>query len=249
MEFGTTASWCRATGGTLTPPQRRLLLTRIVRQYPVLVRDTVRLLTGVSRPTAAVGGLPTPDVDLLGVALTVCEEQGPQLQGHGLRTWLLGSLLAARADVTVDADELLVAAVAHDVGLAHPVPGEDFTLRSGDAAVAAFAAAGRPLDGAAETRVRDAVVAHTTPGVRAATSPLGWVLQTGATADLLGLGLADLPATVVDQVYAQIPQDGMRTAITRAVAAESAAVPAGRFALLRMTGFSQAVLAAPHRLR
>lgn len=240
-------AWCVRTGGALTSGQRRRLLLEVVGTYPALVADVLRLSAGAEH--GAVAPWPVVGDEVRDAVVAATARQGPALQGHGLRTWALGGLLAEVHGVPFDGDELFVAALAHDVGLTRQVPGEDFTVRSARAAVAAWAAVHGPPAPTVADRLRDAVVAHTTPGVDPAVSPLGWVVQAGAVADLVGRHLADLDAAIVDDVYERFPQGGLRRRITAAVAAEARAVPDGRFALLRRTGFNLAIRAAPHRDR
>lgn len=244
-----TYAWCAATGGALTRPQWLRALRAVVRQYPALVRDLARLALDRGRPDPGDWVLPSVDDDVWTAVEAASSDQGRELQAHGLRTFWFGSLLAAMHGVGVHTDELLVAAAAHDVGLARPVPGEDFTLRSARAAVDLWSAVHGPPGEERAERLRDAVVAHTTPGLDPRRSPLGWAVQAGATADLIGLRLADLPDGVIDDVYRQHPQDGLRRRIVTGIRQEAAAVPAGRFALLRRTGFGLAVRTAPHRGR
>lgn len=245
----TTHDWCARTGGALTGAQRRRLLASVVADYPRLAADVGRLALGRGSAAASERMLPAVDDEVMAAVVAATAHQGPSLQRHGLRTFWFGALLAGLAGVDVDIDELLVASAAHDVGLTSAVEGEDFTLRSAESAVATWTDLYGQPDSQRATRLRDAVVAHATPGVAAATAPLGWAVQAGAVADLVGLRLPELAEGVVDHVYRQHPQDGMRRMITRAIDAEATAVPAGRFALLRRTGFGLAIRVAPHRSR
>lgn len=246
-----TAAWAERTGGALTSSQRRGCVVASLATYARHGRELALLALRVGRPDGDPDRwLPTvPDGALTAAALEACAAQGPEMEGHGLRTWLFGGALAGRDGVALDPEHLHVAAIAHDVGLATPVQGQDFTLRSADAAVAAWAAAGRPLDDAAARTTRDAIVAHTTPGLDPAVEPMGAYLQLGAMVDLVGLRLRDLPEAVVAEVYRRHPQPGFRAALVRAFDAEAEAVPRGRFALLRRLGFTLAVRTAPTRSR
>ncbi len=237
-------AWCRRTGGALTASQRRSLALASLRTYAGHAVGLARLATG--RRPDRVAPLPTPPSDeLLAAALHVARDQGPDVEGHGLRTWLFGSVLAAEDGVALEPDLFCVAAVVHDAGTARAVPGEDFTLRSADVAVEAFAHAGLPLDADAEVRLRDGVVAHATAGVTPERTAIGTYVQAGALLDLAGMRLADLPAEVVDEVFDRHPAGDVRRTITRVIAEEARALPDGRFALSHRLGLSLAVHTSP----
>lgn len=242
-------AWARATGGALTRRQRLHCTAASLSTFAQHGAQLARLATGVGRPEGTPDEwLPAaPDPALSDAALAVARDQGPEIEGHGLRTWLFGAMLAAGDGVDVDHDLLHVAGVCHDAGAARVVEGEDFTLRSAELAVAAFERAGRPLDERAATLLRDGIVAHATPGLDRERDTLGAYVQDGAMLDLVGLRLVHLPAAVVEEVYRRHPQDGVREAIARAVRAEARAVPRGRFALLRRLGLLLAMRVAPNR--
>ncbi len=87
---------------------------------------------------------------------------------------------------------------------------------------------------------------HATPGASvAADGAEAYYVQAGATCDLGGLRLHHLGEQLVAEVLEQHPRTGLTADITARIAAEAAAVPQGRFALLRRTGFALAIRAAP----
>ncbi len=91
---------------------------------------------------------------------------------------------------------------------------------------------------------------HTTPGIDPVTDgPEGFYIQAGATLDLGGLRLCDVPADSVDRVLRDHPREGVTAEITAMIRAEAAAVPGGRFALLKKTGFIPAIRFAPFDAR
>lgn len=240
-----THAWCRATGGALTVAQRRALRLRTLRTLAGHGVGLVRVLLG-RRPADGTVVLPTaPASTLTEAALAAARDQGPDVEAHGLRTWLFGGALAAVDGVAIDPELLHVAGICHDAGLAEVVPGEDFTLRSADVAVSAFEAAGRPLDAPVATALRDGIVAHLTPGVTAPETVLGHYVQAGALLDLSGVRLADLPAGLVREVFARHPAGGIRDSIRRAMKDEARAVPDGRFAQSVRMGLPLAVRLSP----
>lgn len=240
----TSYAWCARTGGALTAAQRRHLVAATLRTYGDHGVGLARLATGRrdERPVR----LPTaPDSGVVALAIEAARDQGPDLEGHGLRTWLFGGALADRDGVALDPELFCVAAIVHDAGAARPVAGQDFTVRSADAAARALAAHGLGEDAPALHAVRDGIVAHATAGLDAGQSPIGFYVQAGAMLDITGLRLADLPVGVVDEVYRRHPAGGIRDTILRLVREEARAVPTGRFALLRRLGLALAVRTTP----
>lgn len=239
-----TYDWCASTGGALTPAQRRRLLARSLAAYADHATGLARLALGRRADGPVV--LPTaPDAALTRAAVEVAADQGPELEGHGFRTWLFGGALAERDGAVLDPELFHVAAICHDAGAAQSVAGEDFTIRSADTAVAAFDRADRPLDADRARQVRDGVVAHTTAGVTVDVSTIGTYVQAGAMLDLAGVRLVDLPRATVDEVFARHPAGAVRDRILRVIRDEAAAVPRGRFAQLRRLGLGLAVRTSP----
>lgn len=236
VEETCTHAWVVATGGSLTAVQRRATRRAALGEAARLPVDRVRAALG-RRPSTGMAPAAPPDSALVAAAVAAAADQGPAMEAHGLRTWLFGDLLARVDGVVVDPEMMCVGGIAHDAGLAAAVPGEDFTVRSAAVAVQAFVDAGRELEAGRAGRLRDAVVAHATPGVAVTDSPEGHYLRAGAGLDLVGLRLADLPADVVASVHQAHPSTGLRRSITRAVAAEGRAVPSGRFAVMNRLGF------------
>lgn len=235
--------WCRRTGGSLTAPQRRRLLAASLRAYSAHARDLVRLATGQRRTEPV--ALPTaPDSGAVDAALKAAAEQGPDLEAHGLRTWLFGGALAALDGVKLDDELFCIAAIVHDAGAAEPVDQEDFTVRSADMGVEALHALGK-TDPDRERQLRDGIVAHLTSGVTVEESAIGTYVQAGAVLDLAGLRLVDLPKGTVEEVFDRHPAGHIRQRIIRVVREESEAVPEGRFAQLRRLGFTLAIQASP----
>ncbi|MEL7208698.1 MAG: hypothetical protein AAGK32_10785 [Actinomycetota bacterium] len=244
-----TERWAIETGGALTAVQRRACRRAALPTYARHAKDLVLLAARLGRASGSVvDWMPAaPDSALTRAALEECADQGPDMEAHGLRTWLFGSMLAGADRIDLDPEMLHVASIAHDVGLADAVDGEDFTVRSAAAAARCFGRAGRELEGEQEQGLRDAVVAHTTPGIDVDEDPLATYIQAGAMVDLVGLRLRDLPRDVVAEVYRRHPQRALRDALPRALEAEAEAVPEGRFALLASLGFGWTVKLAPNR--
>lgn len=228
--------WTRSTKGTLTPRDRRRLLGHVAAGLGDYAAGRLRAATGrVPARDLSADTLTPPDSKLAREAEAACREQPPSLIGHGYRTWMFGSGLAAVDGVEMDTELFYVASLLHDYGIAKVVPGEDFTLRSverlarcaGDAGTA-----GGEIEAAA-----DAITVHATPGIEVVSDgALGVYLQAGAMFDLTGLRLGDLSRGYRDEVIGAHPRGGVTTTIAAMFKAEASANPAGRFALLNRCG-------------
>ena len=154
----------RGTQGRLTPEEQRRLAAVILRAQVDNVAGRVRLALG-RRPGSlpGVGDLPVPpDSVLARAAEAACLELDGFLVAHSYRTWLYGWVLAAADGAVLDRELAYAAALLHDVGLATPTPGQDFTVRSAQRAREVMTAAG-VSDGDVQA-VRDAISVHTLPG-------------------------------------------------------------------------------------
>ena len=233
--------WVEQTGGRLTPAERRRLLVPILRGQAQGLVGRIALLAG-RRPARTEIPEP-PDSALARAAEDAAAEQSEALLGHAYRTWAFGRALAALDAEGLDEELFYVASLLHDVGLVEAVAGEDFTLRSADRASEVAAAHCAP--GRVEL-LRDAITAHATPGATIeADGAEAFYVQAGATCDLGGLRLQHLSSDFVDHVLLDSPRRGLTSAITDCIEAEADAVPEGRFALLRRTGFGLAIRLAP----
>jgi hypothetical protein len=214
-------------------------MLEIVRGQAEYVASRVRWATGrePGGPQLTFDDLKAPDSALAREAEMACREQGQAVIGHSYRTWAFGSALAVADGVSVDPELLYVSSLLHDYGLEHPVPGEDFTLRSAARADACVKAVEGPEH--VSERIGDAITLHDTPGITVADDgPLGFYVQAGAGFDLAGLRCADLPRPYVRSVHGEHPRHDVGHEIPRMVRAEAKAVPDGRFALLHRCGFN-----------
>ncbi len=239
-------AWLERTNGSLTPAERWRLVPAILRGQAQAVASRIALTIG--RRSKGPVEVPTPpDSAMARRAEEAAADQPAGLLGHAYRTWAYGRALAAHDRESGLDDELFyVAALLHDVGLVEAVSGEDFTLRSAACAVPVVEP-DRP-DGV--LRARDAIAAHTTPGANVeGDGPEAFYVQAGAVCDLGGLRLNHLSADLVAAVTAEHDTAGLVGEIVPLIVAEARAVPKGRMALLRRTGFTLAVRFAPKAAR
>lgn len=204
-------------------------------------------LTAAFRNPARIDDLPpVPDSRLVRLAEEAALAQNAELLAHGFRSALFGRALAHVDHVPLDPELMHVCGLLHDVGIMRAVAGEDFTLRS--AAVARQCADDAGEQGVVGDHLADALIVHTTVGVRAdRDGALGAYTQFGAMVDLVGLRLSALPKEFVAVALVAHPRGAFKREILRRLALEANAVPGGRFAFARRVGFAVAVRLAPFR--
>jgi len=237
-------AWACDTGGTLTPSQRTRISRAIRGGYRAVVEGLVtwpihRSPYGADFPTA-------PDSTLAKTAEEEAKEQGPALERHGYRTWLLGAALADHDGVRIEPELFYITSLLHDAGIVRSVTGEDFTVRSGGILLRVCLSAGMSED--LGIRAADAAVAHATPGLTATDDPVAFYVQAGAMADLAGLRMWDLPRRHMRRAYAAYPGAGVHFEVPRMIRREAEHVPEGRFAMLKRAGMDFMVTVSPTRL-
>lgn len=211
------------------------------------VQNLWERLTAAFRKPARLDDLPpVPDSRLVRLAEEAALAQNAELLAHGFRSALFARALAHVDQVSLDPALMLVCGLLHDVGIMRAVAGEDFTLRS--AAVARQCAEDAGEQGVVGDHLADALIVHTTVGIRAdRDGALGAYTQFGAMVDLVGLRLSALPKAFVAAALAAHPRGAFKQEILRRLALEAAAVPGGRFAFARRVGFGMAVRLSPFR--
>ena len=240
-------AWTERTQGALTSAERRRLLGEVVRGQAGYIAGRIRLALGRTPPGAkdiAFADLRPPDSALATAAEQACREQPPGVIGHSHRTWAFGSGLAALDRAQLDPEQFYVASLLHDHGIAEPVAGQDFTLRSAERARSCVREAGAPEETGAA--VAQAITVHATPGARAdLDGALGVYVQGGALLDLVGIRAGDLTRGFRDETNRAHPRGDVAREIIRLIQSEAKANPRGRFALLERCGFSVLVRVAP----
>jgi hypothetical protein len=243
--------WTRRTNGALNRRERRHLLGEVVRGQARYMAGRIRLATGRVPSGAreiAFADLRPPDSAFAREAEEACGEQPPAVIGHGYRSWAFGSGLATLDRAELDPELFYVACLLHDHGLAHPVAGQDFTLRSAERAEQCARETEVPAEAA--TAIGDAITIHTTPGIEPeGDGTLGFYVQNGALFDLAGGRADELTRTYREEAIAAYPRAGVTSEIGAMVKAEARANPSGRFALLRRCGFITLMKLAPLRPR
>jgi hypothetical protein len=146
------------------------------------------------------------------------EHGGPLLFAHSLRVYLFGAIRGRHRKLTVDHELLYFGAVFHDLGLTakYRSPDRRFEVDSANAARDFLRANG--IDESDVGVVWDAIALHTTPEVPWHKRPEVALVTGGVEADVLGDGLAEIPAGDRDAVLAAYPRIDFRRGIARAFA-------------------------------
>ena len=147
-----------------------------------------------------------PDSEICQKATQLVAAVSPTfLCNHCLRTFLFGDLLGQRDGLKCDRELLYLGAVMHDLGLTDRFDGEQrFEVDGADAARAFILEHGLP-DEKAEI-VWDAIALHTSLGIASRKQPEIALVCLGASADVLGERIADIPPETVEQVIDVYPR-------------------------------------------
>ncbi|MDX6257962.1 MAG: hypothetical protein QOJ11_4296 [Frankiales bacterium] len=241
-------TWSDRTSGQLTGAERRELLRPLARTHVGNVVGRTAMLLGLNsgrRTELPARALRSPSSVLTRAAEQQAQQRlSPAALNHSYRCYLFGVALASLEKVDVDRELLFAAAMLHDVGLASPMAGVDFTVAS--ARVARDVAETVGLSTAATEVMRTAITLHHTPGVTLLDGPVAYLMSAGAAMDVIGLRSWLLPPEVLSSVVAKHPRVGFKREFRTAWAAEAVAVPQGRAQLLRRYGaFDLAIRLAP----
>ncbi|WP_332642288.1 hypothetical protein [Aeromicrobium sp.] len=244
-------AWTIRTQGAMTKTERRTVLREIIKGQAEYVAGRIKLLTGRTSDAAKVleaSSFTPPDSVFARQAEEAALEQSSAVMGHGYRTWMFGSGLAAIDQIELDPELFYVSALLHDHGIDSVVEGQDFTIRSAERAARCASEAG--VDAARSDLVGDAITVHPTAGATVERDgALGVYVGGGAAYDLIGLRTPDLSKRFRADVIEAHPRAGATKAFKALVAAESKSVPLGRFAQLHRCGFNQLIQLAPLRPR
>jgi len=167
----------------------------------------------------SVAGVQVPDSRLARQATELLREHGtPLLFAHSLRVYLFGSIRGRHRGLRVDPELLYFGAVFHDLGLTPTYRSADhrFEIDSANAARAFLRSNG--VDESEIGLVWDAIALHTTPEVPWHKRPEVALVTGGVEADVLGIGLDEVPAEDRDAVLAAYPRIDFKRGIVRAFA-------------------------------
>lgn len=147
-----------------------------------------------------------PDSDLAGKATRLVQELSPQfLYHHCLRTFAFADLIGRQQEMRYDRELLYLSAIMHDLGLTERFDGHQRYEVDGADAAKSFLIENHVPERKAEL-VWDAIALHTSVGIASRKQPEVALVQVGASMDVGGFRLSDLPREVVEQVLEAYPR-------------------------------------------
>jgi HD domain len=177
-----------------------------------------------------IAGIRVPDSKLASEATDLLREHGTALLfAHSLRVYLFGAIRGRHQGLSVDHELLYLGAVLHDLGLTPKYRSQDhrFEIDSANTARAFLRAHG--IDEATAEVVWDAIALHTTPEIPHYKRPEIALVTAGVEADVLGVGLGEIPPAERDAVLAAYPRIDFKRGIVQALADGFAHKPATTF--------------------
>jgi hypothetical protein len=165
-----------------------------------------------------VAGVKLPDSKLARDAADYVRElSAPLVFNHVLRTYVYGALLGRAMNLTFDGELFYLGAMLHDLGQTERFMGKQrFEVDGADAAAQFLRGNGVPKESIEV--VWDAVALHTSRGIVERKRPEIALVSAGAGADLMGLGIDQLPREAVEQVIAVFPRPGFKKAYQKVMA-------------------------------
>ena len=178
----------------------------------------------------SVAGVRIPDSKLAREATELLRGHGtPLLFAHSLRVYLFGSIRGRHRGLTVDPELLYIGAVFHDLGLTPTYRSADHRFEIDSANAARDFLRSNGVDESVVGLVWDAIALHTTPEVPWHKRPEVALVTGGVEADVLGVGLDEIPAEDRDAILAAYPRTDFKRGIVRAFADGFAYKPATAF--------------------
>jgi hypothetical protein len=165
-----------------------------------------------------VAGVKLPDSRLARDATDYVRRlSAPIVFNHVLRAYLFGELVGRSRKLKFDRELLYLGAVLHDLGQTERFMGKQRFEVDGADAAAAFLRDKRVPKESIEV-VWDAVALHTSGGIVERKRPEIALVSAGAGADVIGLGIDQLPRKAVAAVIAAFPRRGFKKGYQKVLA-------------------------------
>jgi len=155
----------------------------------------------------SVVGVGIPDTELCNAAVDLLQASSPEfLCTHCLRTYIFGSLAVRSIGRSiVDEEAAFCGAALHDLGLVPAYLGENRFEVDGADAAREFCSKHQVSPERADL-VWEAIALHTSSGIASRMAAEIALVHLGAGLELLGLGLDQVPAQVVEEVLEKYPR-------------------------------------------
>ena len=195
-----------------------------------------------------VNSLKLPDTMAVKSAINLLEKlSSPEIIMHSYRTYYWGALLAKCNKISFDSEQLLVAALAHDLGLSGniEVVKEDhcFTLTSAKLISKKLTA----LNYSPEKthNICEAITRHINPLVPISNGAEAHLLNAGAMLDVIGSRINEIDQTIINDVLILHPRTNFKNNITHCFCQQRKIHPGSRIALLGNNGLNNLITRAP----
>jgi hypothetical protein len=177
-----------------------------------------------------IAGIRIPDSKLAREATDLLREHGgPLLLTHSLRVYLFGAIQGRHRNLKVDHELLYIGAVFHDLGLTANYRSQDHRFEVDGANAARDFLRANGIDEPTAELVWDAIALHSTGEIPRCKRPEIALLNGGAVADVIGVGLDEIPIGDRDAVLAAYPRIDFQRGIVRAFSEGCAYKPATTF--------------------
>ena len=236
--------WVKQTGGRLSARDRLALLGQGMRMQAGELSGRFRHLFG-QRPISEVGegDLVLPDSQATAEALELARsELDRSLLNHSLRCYVWGVLLGKHQGEVFDREQLAIAALLHDVGLAAGAGRSGcFTLVGAEAA--ARVAERHRLDD--RTVAAEAITLHMNLDVTPDQGPEAYLMTAGAQLDVIGRRSWLFEREGRDAVTARYPREQFKRRFRAAMAEQRRLAPGTRAAFYHWLGTPLLIRLAP----
>jgi len=164
-----------------------------------------------------IAGIRIPDTRLaVETTELVREVSSPALFNHVVRTYIFGAQVGRNLGMSYDSELVYIAAMMHDLGLTPSYIGQGrFEVDGADAAAGFLSEHGVAANKVA--LVWDAIALHSSNGIVERKQPEVALVHFGATVDVVGNMLDQIPVDVLHQTLETYPRLGFKKAFLEAI--------------------------------
>ncbi len=151
-------------------------------------------------------GIEVVDSPLVKDAIDLAQTlNSPYLFNHVMRSWLIATMIASKAEVKPNLEVLAVAVILHDLGLTKKYEAANRFEVDGANAARSFLQ-GRGINAQDQQLVWDAIALHTTASIASHKQPEVAICAAGIGCDIVGFGLDKIPAQQIAAITAAYPR-------------------------------------------
>ena len=237
--------WANKTGGKL----RLIDKLEIARQSFIASRLSKKRIIDLNKlKFVDINSITLPGTLAVKSVADMLEElSSTEITMHSYRTFYWGVLLAKANRVPFDSEQLLIAALAHDLGLSQQVKISDdehcFTVTSTRLVNKQLSALNYPREKLAN--ISEAITRHINPLVPIKSGVEAHLLNAGALLDVIGSRKNEIDQAVIDDVLILHPRMNFKSHICHCFCQQRKLHPFSRIALLTDNGLNSLIRRAP----